>query len=97
MSTETKNVDKIEKKLIVVLELLDKAIVKHPEHYDTLNPVFELAKIHSKNMIFVKQILHNGVDNEMGVDEKTFKNFIIDANDFCIECKALMTKHFPNI
>lgn len=91
---EVKNINKVENKLINLLGLLSSLIKKHPEHNDELTQVLDIAEIHAKNIIFAKQFITDSKLNDIGVDEKIFKGFIIDANEFVIDADSLLKKFF---
>ena len=89
-----KNINKVENKLINLLEKLSKLIKEYPEHTFELTQVFEIAEIHSKNIIFAKQFITESVLNKEEIDETIFKGFIIDANEFVVDADTLLKKFF---
>lgn len=90
-----KKIEKVENNLILILNLLEKTMSEHPNHYDDLKPIFDLAKIHANNIIFIKNVLNESINEDDHVDVKKFKDFILDANEFCKEGTKLINKHFP--
>ena len=88
MTLKLKNVLIVEKKMSYILKKLNVILKKNPHMKDTLTPIFQLADIHIKNILFIKQFL-----TETDATEQEFKDFILDANVFADGAEKLFSKH----
>lgn len=92
------NTKKIEAKLVLLLKKLQNIITEYPHYYNDLKPLCELTEIHANNIITIYTLIseeqNDKLKSEKTLKEKNFKDFLLSANEFCVESNILLDKHF---
>lgn len=94
MNIDSHNIEIVEKNIVFIINKLIECIDEHPKHYNELNSVWEIAKKHSENLIVIKTALKENNKKINIINEDLFKDFLVDANEFCKGARTLLTKHF---
>ena len=93
---EQKNIYIIEKKITSIINKLNEIINTDNKNIDILEKVLKLAIKHSENIILMKTAIK--VDAEQNykesIDENTFKDHILAANEFANDSDKLLSKYF---
>lgn len=95
MESHNKNITLVNDKLLSVIKRINKLVEEVPERADLLSEMFELSTEHAKKLMYIEETLKeaNKLSDEKQ-NESIFKDYILDANEFCNEANSLLSKHF---